>query len=254
MRKFLRDTWLVFTRQLQLQVRQPVWVVVGLLQPLFFLLLFAPLLEGMMKQAGGTRAEAYQWFIPGLLVQMAMFGTLFAGFGIIAELRAGVIERMRVTPVSRVALLFGRTGRDIVTLFVQCLLLVVLAIPFGLEVSGGPLLLMFGMIALIGVLCASVSYGLGLLTRSEDALAPIMNTFSFPLLLTAGILLPLSNAPGWLQAIGDVNPFTWAADASRELFQGHWDATVVWQALAILGGLAVLGVVWGAREFSRSVR
>ena len=54
-----------------------------------------------MKQAGGTRAEAYQWFIPGLLVQMAMFGTLFAGFGIIAELRAGVIERMRVTPVSR---------------------------------------------------------------------------------------------------------------------------------------------------------
>ena len=81
-----------------------------------------------------------------------------------------------------------------------------------------------------------------------------MNTFSFPLLLTAGILLPLTNAPGWLQTIGDVNPFTWAADASRELFQGQWDAAVVWQALAILGGLAVLGVVWGAREFARSVR
>lgn len=250
--KFLRDTWLIFTRQLQLQIRQPVWVVVGLLQPLFFLLLFAPLLQTMWP---GSRAEAYQWFIPGLLVQMAMFGTLFAGFGIIAELRAGVIERMRVTPVSRVALLFGRTGRDIVTLFVQCLLLVVLAIPFGLQVELGPLVLMFGMIALIGAMCSSVSYGLGLLTRSEDALAPIVNTFSFPLLLTAGILLPLTNrAPGWLQGIGDVNPFAWAADASRELFQGHWTVSVVWQALAILGGLAFLGIIWGAREFARSVR
>lgn len=250
--KFLRDTWLIFTRQMQLQIRQPVWVVVGLLQPLFFLLLFGPLLQAMWP---GGRAEAYQWFIPGLLVQMAMFGTLFAGFGIIAELRAGVIERMRVTPVSRIALLFGRTGRDIVTLFVQCLLLVVLAIPFGLRVEVGPLVLMFGMIALIGAMCSSVSYGLGLLTRSEDALAPIVNTFSFPLLLTAGILLPLTNrAPGWLQGIGDANPFAWAADASRELFLGHWNVTVVWQALAILGGLAVLGIIWGAREFARSVR
>jgi ABC-2 type transport system permease protein len=250
--KFLRDTWLIFARQIQLQVRQPVWIVVGLLQPLFFLLLFGPLLKAMWQ---GPTDEAYQWFIPGLLVQMAMFGTLFAGFGIIAELRAGVIERMRVTPVSRVALLFGRTGRDIVALFVQCLLLVLLAIPFGLDVEVGPLVLMFGMIALIGALCSSVSYGLGLLTRSEDALAPIMNTFSFPLLLTAGILLPLGpGIPGWLEGIGDVNPFTWAADASRELFQGHWDATVVWQALVILGVLAVLGVIWGAREFARSVR
>jgi ABC-2 type transport system permease protein len=250
--KFLRDTWLIFARQLQLQVRQPVWIIVGLLQPLFFLLLFGPLLKAMWP---GPSDEAYQWFIPGLLVQMAMFGTLFAGFGIIAELRAGVIERMRVTPVSRVALLFGRTGRDIVALFVQCLLLVLLAIPFGLDVEVGPLVLMFGMIALIGALCSSVSYGLGLLTRSEDALAPIMNTFSFPLLLTAGILLPLGDRiPGWLKGIGNANPFTWAADASRELFQGHWDARVVWQALVILGVLAVLGVVWGAREFARSVR
>jgi ABC-2 type transport system permease protein len=250
--KFLRDTWLVFARQIQLQIRQPIWIIVGLLQPLFFLLLFGPLLQTMWP---GSRAEAYQWFIPGLLVQMAMFGTLFAGFGIIAELRAGVIERMRVTPVSRVALLFGRTGRDIVTLFVQCLLLVLLAIPFGLRVQVGPLVLMFGMLALIGALCSSVSYGLGLLTRSEDALAPIMNTFSFPLLLTAGILLPLTPAaPGWLQSISDINPFTWAANASRELFLGNWDAAVVWQAVAILAVLAVLGVVWGAREFARSVR
>ena len=249
--KFLRDTWLIFTRQLQLQVRQPVWVVVGLLQPLFFLLLFAPLLRAMWP---GTSADAYRWFIPGLLVQMAMFGTLFVGFAIIAELRAGVIERMRVTPVSRVALLFGRTGRDIVTLLVQCTLLVVLAIPFGLRVEVGPMLLMLGMIVLIGAMCSSISYGLGLLTRSEDALAPIMNTFSFPLLLTAGILLPLNGAPGWLKRIGDVNPFTWAADASRELFLGHWDTAVVGKALVILGVLAVLGVVWGAREFARSVR
>jgi ABC-2 type transport system permease protein len=103
--KFLRDTWLVFQRQMQLMLRNPVWLVVGIVQPLFYLLLFAPLLKPALGVS--TNAEAYKLFVPGLLVLLAMFGSLFTGFGLIAELRAGVIERSRVTPVSRFALLIG---------------------------------------------------------------------------------------------------------------------------------------------------
>ena len=103
--KLLRDIWLIFQRQFLLLVRNPIWVFVGVFQPVMYLLLFAPLLKPALGVS--TNAEAYRIFVPGLLVLLAIFGGLFQGFGLIAELRAGVIERSRVTPVSRVALLLG---------------------------------------------------------------------------------------------------------------------------------------------------
>jgi len=244
----VRDTWMVFTRQMTLVLRNPVWVVVGLMQPLYFLLLFGPLLKNALRMSS---ADAYKFFVPGLLVQLAMFGTLFVGFGLIAELRAGVIERMRVTPVSRLSLLLGRSLRDVVTLLVQAILLILVALPFGLTVRVGDLALAFALLGLIALTLSAASYALALRLRSEDALAPLMNAVSMPILLLSGILLPLS---GWLKNVGDWNPFTYAVDASRALFNGEPGDSSVWQALVIITVLAVAAASWAARSFARSVR
>jgi ABC-2 type transport system permease protein len=249
--KLLRDTWLIFQRQILLLLRNPVWVIVGIIQPVFYLLLFAPLLKPALNVA--TNAEAYRVFVPGVLVMLAFF-TAFAGFGIIAELRAGVIERSRVTPVSRLALLLGRSLRDTVTLLIQAVIITVLALPFGLSVGVGDVLLTYLVLGLMALMLSSVSYAGALKVRSEDALAPLLNTLFQPILLTAGILLPLTLAPKWLQRVADWNPFAWAVDAARSLFAGNPGDNHVWQALAILGGLTVLAMIWGARTFARSVR
>jgi ABC-2 type transport system permease protein len=250
--KLLHDTWIIFQRQMQLVIRNPVWVIIGVVQPLYFLFLFGPLLKPALGVA--TDAEAYRLFIPGLLVMLAMFGSMFVGFGLIAELRAGVIERSRVTPVSRLALMLGRSLRDVVTLFVQALLIILLAIPFGLAVHVVDLLLAFLLLALIGLMLSAASNAIALKLRSEDALAPLMNGVAQPLLLLSGILLPLALAPVWLQRVADWNPFSWAVDASRALFAGDPGDGSVWKALAIIGVLTVLSLVWAARSFARSVR
>ena len=244
----VRDTWMVFTRQMTLVLRNPVWLIVGLMQPLYFLLLFGPLLKGALRMSA---EDAYRFFVPGLLVQLAMFGTLFVGFGLIAELRAGVIERMRVTPVSRLSLLLGRSLRDVVTLLVQAALLIVVALPFGLTVRFTDLVLAFALLALIALMLSATSYALALKLRSEDALAPLMNAISMPILLLSGILLPLS---GWLKSVGDYNPFTYAVNAARALFNGDPGDSSVWQALIIVTILAVAAATWAARSFARSVR
>jgi ABC-2 type transport system permease protein len=249
--KLLRDTWMVFTRQMTLVLRNPVWLIVGLMQPLYFLLLFGPLLKGVPNLPGGN---AYQFFVPGLMVQLAMFGTLFVGFGLIAELRAGVIERMRVTPVSRLSLLLGRSLRDIVTLLTQAALLTLLSLPFGLRVKVGDLVLAFALLALIALMLSAVSYALALKLRSEDALAPLMNAVSMPILLLSGILLPLTFAPAWLRTVAEWNPFSWAVDGARALFNGHPGDPSVWKSLVIVSVLAVAAAVWAARSFARSVR
>jgi ABC-2 type transport system permease protein len=134
--KLARDTWLVFQRQLLLMARTPVWIAVGVIQPIFYLLLFAPLLKTALAPLGATTyAETYQIYVPGLLAVLVIFGGLFTGFSLLGELRAGIIERSRVTPVSRLALLLGRALREVVALLVQAVIITVLALPFGLRVQ-----------------------------------------------------------------------------------------------------------------------
>src|ERR1700755_2958772 len=154
--KLARDTSLIFQRQMMLLLRNPVWILVGIFQPVMYLLLFAPLLKPALEV--GSNAEAYQIFVPGLLFLLAIFGGLFQGFGLIAELRAGVIERSRVTPVSRLALLLGRSLRDVVSLLFQVFLIVLVALFFGLRVQIGYLLLAYLMLALIAMMTSAVSY------------------------------------------------------------------------------------------------
>ncbi len=250
--KTLRDTWLIFARQMQLLLRNPVWVFVGVFQPVMYLLLFAPLLKPALQV--NSNAEAYEIFVPGLLVLLAIFGGLFQGFGLIAELRAGVIERSRVTPVSRLALLLGRSLRDVVSLIAQAVIITLLALVFDLRVFIGYLLLAYLMLALISLMTSALSYGVALRVKSEDALAPLMNTVAQPVLLLSGILLPLTYAPGWLQNVAEWNPFSWAVDGTRALFRGDLGAPEVWQGLAITAVLAAAAVGWAAREFARSVR
>lgn len=253
--KLARDTWLIFQRQTLLLWRNPIWVFVGIFQPVMYLLLFAPLLKPALAPLGATtNAETYRIFVPGLLVLLAIFGGLFQGFGLIAELRAGIIERSRVTPVSRIALLLGRSLRDVLSLLVQAVIITVLALFFGLSVFIVDLLLAYLLLALIAMMTSAVSYGVALRVKSEDALAPLMNTVAQPVLLLSGILLPLAFAPSWLRGVADWNPFSWAVDGTRALFAGDLGDNKVWQGLLIITVLAVAAVWWAAREFARSVR
>src|SRR5579884_4378080 len=199
--KTVRDTWLLFLRSLSLTVRNPVWVVIGIVQPLYFLVLFGPLLEPLAGAPGFPGGNPLNVFVPGLLIQLSLFGTGFVGFGLIAELRYGVVERLRVTPVSRLALLLGRALRDVVILLAQSILLVAAAWPFGLKVNLPGLAATLGLLVLLGLVMVCCSYAVALALKSEDALAPVLNTVTLPMLLLSGILLPLSLAPGWLRAV-----------------------------------------------------
>jgi ABC-2 type transport system permease protein len=250
--KLARDTWLLFQRQTLLVLRNPVWLIVGIVQPLYYLYLFGPLFKNALNMPDAT---AYRFFVPGVLVQLAIFGTLFVGFALISELRAGVIERTRVTPVSRLAMLLGRSLRDVLTLLCQAALITVLSIPLGLVAQLGNVLLAFALFALIGVMLSALSYAVALKLRSEDALAQLLNTVALPVLLLSGILLPITaRSPGWLQGIAKWNPFSWAVNGARALFAGDPGNPDVWKALLILGALTIASLYWAARSFARSVR
>jgi ABC-2 type transport system permease protein len=250
--RFARETFIVWRRQMRLNLRNPAWVIIGLTQPILYLALFGPLLEPLAAQIGAE--NAYTFFVPGLLVQLGLFGALFAGFGLISEWREGVVEAERVTPASRTALLLGRVLRDVVLLTVQGVVLIAVGYLFGLRGSLGGMVFGFVLVLLLGAACSGASNALALTVKSEDVMAPILNSIALPVLLLAGILLPISTrsgAPGWLVTVSDLLPVKYIVSAVRDVFSGaFFESTVLWgTAWALV--LAAAGLWIGTRTFRR---
>ncbi len=251
MMKMLRDTRLMFIRNLEHTLRNPIFIIVSMFQPLLYLFLFMPLLSGLGGVPGIPAGRTVEVFIPGLLVMQALFGSAFVGFSLIDDIRTGVIERFLVTPVRRSAILLGRVLRDALVLLIQCILITLVAIPFGLSVNVLGFLLSLLLYALIGVTMASLSYGFALIYKIEDPLAPTLNTITLPVSLLSGIILPLTLAPIWLQDLAKVNPFSYAVDAARSLFAGNFMNLEIVEGFTIISVLAILLFMWGLMSLKK---
>jgi ABC-2 type transport system permease protein len=246
---FVRESSIVFQRQVRMNLRNPAWVLIGVMQPVLYLVLFGPLLKPLVDQFGAD--NAYTFLVPGLLVQLGMFGAFFAGFGLIGEWREGVVEAERVTPASRTALLVGRLTRDVGQLFVQALILVGLGWAMGMRASAGGVVLGVALTLLVGGACAAASNALALTTKSEDVMAPVINMVMMPVLLLSGILLPMTIGPSWLQRVSDFMPFRWIVDAVRDTFTGDLGTShMLWGTTwaVVLFGLALW---WGTSVFRK---
>jgi len=251
--KLARDTWLIFQRHWLLTVRTPVAVAFGLAQPITYLVLFAPILKLALSAEGvSSYAQAFRVYVPGLLTVMAVIGGMSGGFGLLADIRSGIIERGRVSPMSRLALMLGRALRDVTKVLVDAALITVLALPFGLRVGFGGLLLAFVLLAILSLMSTSFGYALAIWVRNEGTLGQVILTLANPIMLLAGVLLPLTLAPLWMLRIAKWNPFYWATNGMRALYAGQLGAFSVWVSLVILVGLVMVTVPWSARMFARA--
>jgi len=249
--KFLREIKLMFIRNLRQTLRSPIFIFVSLFQPLLYLFLFMPLLNNLGGVPGLPAGKTVQIFIPGLLVMMALFGSAFVGFNLIDDIRTGVIERFLVTPMSRAPILLGRVLRDALVLIAQCILITVVAIPLGLEVNLYGFLASLILYAMVAVTMASMSYSFALIYRTEDSLAPTINTITLPLSLLSGIMLPLALAPIWLQDTAKFNPFSYAVNASRALFAGNFMNTDVAFGFGIMFALMLIIFFWSLNSLRK---
>ena len=249
--KLLRGIQLMFIRNMRQTLRSPIFVFVSLFQPLLYLFLFMPLLNGLGGVPGLPAGKTVQIFIPGLLVMMALFGSAFVGFNLIDDIRSGVIERFLVTPVSRSAILLGRVLRDALVLLTQCVLITLVAIPLGLSVNAGGFLLSLVLYAMVSITMASMSYSFALIYRIEDPLAPTLNTITLPLSLLSGIMLPLALAPLWLQDLAKVNPFSYAVNASRALFAGSFHSVDIIKGFVIVFLLMTVVFWWSLNSLRK---
>jgi ABC-2 type transport system permease protein len=190
--------------------------------------------------------------VPGIVVMSCLFATSMTGSNLLFEMQTGSHERMLVTPLRRPALLIGRALKEIVPMFAQAALIVAVCIPFGFDLNLGGALI--GLVILCGfcVGLGALSYTLALHAKNQEWLFwTVQQTLLFPLLLLAGMLLPVDGGPSWLQTLSKFNPLTYVVNAERALFNGDiWASTTVTGAVAA-AGVAALGLLVGVRAMNR---
>lgn len=245
----LSDTALIFNRYLRQTVRSRLGLVFGLLMPLLYLFFFGPLLRDLPL---GGKGDAWQTLVPGLMIQLGLFSAAFCGFAILIEKQNGIVERMRVTPVSRLALLLGRTLKDVLLLLVQSLVLVLAAVALGLRTPVLGAVVGFLFTGLLTISLASLSYAFAMRVNTPQEFAPVINAVNMPAMLLSGLLLPMSLAPQWLDVVSHFVPFRYLVDAVRAAFVGdYWTGTVGVGALVAVA-FAVVSVTVGTRVFTRA--
>ncbi|MBB4929747.1 ABC-2 type transport system permease protein [Lipingzhangella halophila] len=246
----VRDATTIFVRESLPSWRSPLGLLFSMLQPLVFLALFGPLLAGIGGLPGGS---SWQWFVPAILLMLALFGTTGTGYNLLTEMQTGSHERLMVTPMSRSAILAGRSLKDVVELLVQAVLIIAITIPLGFTLHPVGALLGLGLLALVGLGVGALSHALAIACRrQQEMFYMVQQTLLFPLLLLSGLLLPLEMGPAWMSTVGALNPFTYVVEALRTLFSGTVADLAVLHGWAAAAALAVLGLALGDRGMSRA--
>jgi len=216
------DIVFLFMRHLRITLRMPVFLVVSVVQPILWILLFGQLFKSVAEVPGFGSAPYLDFLVPGIVIMSALFGSAFGGVGILVDLDRGVIDRMLATSVHRSALILARVSLSGAIVLVQGALVLIVAFCLGVRIHGSiwSLAELLLTAALLGVATSSFSNAMALLTRRQEVLIAIINISLLPLTFLSSMIMSHSLMPGWIRTVCKFNPVDWAVVLARTSFQG----------------------------------
>lgn len=240
-------------RHLRFFVRQPWFVLMAIIQPVIWLLLFGALFEKTTAIPGFAGGPTYiDYLVPGVLVMTALFSCGWSGMSIVEDLDRAVIDRFLVTPIHRSAIVAGLNLYNLVAFGIQAAIIGGLAFLLGARFEGG----LLGFVALtacamlVGATVASLSDALALLLRQRESVIGVNTLLTMPLTFLSAAFIPLSLAPDWIRTAAAYNPVNWAVEAGREALAASPDWAFIAPRLVGLLVLAALATAWATRTFN----
>ena len=260
---FLGDAWVNFKRWNLKAVRNPFVLVVSLVQPIIFLVLFTEVFGNVAGSAvnRGLPGISYEtYLVPAIAIQVALAAAITSGIGLVNDIESGMFEKVLVSPMNRTAVFLGKTAAEMFRIAIQISIILGLGVVLGADVTTG-VAGAVGIVA-VGMLFSlwflALSNSLAVLTRDQESTIIAANLLQFPLLFLSTAFLPLDSLPGWVQTFATYNPVTYGVDAARSLmldrdvmtvldvtaFGGTLDGVIPGVAILlaldlVLGGVAV---------------
>ncbi len=232
------DTLAMAWRGLIRYVRLPQLLVFSTIQPVLFLLLFTYVFGGAIKTPG---LNYLNFLVPGILVQIVIFGSVQTGVGLSEDLNKGMIDRFKSLPMARSAVLTGRTLADLVRNIFVMTLMIAVAMIIGFRPAGGffHVILAMGIIALFGFSFSWISACIGLSVRNSEAAQVAGFIWVFPLVFASSIFVPIETMPAWLEAFAKISPITVTVNTVRALMMGNPVGDNWWQSLIWIVGILI---------------
>jgi len=251
----LKDTWYISLRDIRTRLRMPVFLFMSMAQPILFLLLFPQIFKSVGGAMFSGGISYLQFFMPAILVMTGLFSAVFSGMGTIMDIDTGILSRMSATPVTRVSIILGRVIATVVVLLVQAAIIMVIGVIMGVDIVtgvGGALLALV-IIGLLGMGISAFSNGMALLVKRQETLMATTNLLTLPLMFLSTMMMPEELLPGWLQTVTNFNPVDYTIVSVRSLVLEGYIWSDLWPAFAVLGGIAVVMIIFATMMVRRRI-
>jgi ABC transporter DrrB family efflux protein len=237
----LRDLW-----------RTPQAMVFATIQPVIFVLLFRYAFGGAIHVPGVPYVD---FLMPGIFAQAVAFGAIGTAVGLSADMSSGILARFRTLPMSRIAVLAGRTLADLVRNLVVVAVMTGVGFAVGFRThSPAGLLAALGLVAVFAYALSWAFVALGLRVSNPEAAQAAGVPVVFVLVFTSNAFVPLSSMPSWLRAFGEHQPVTALVTAERALMLGTPAAGAVASSLAWSAGTLIVFAAIAARTYQHMNR
>ena len=246
------DTAVLARRNLLRIPRAPDLLISFTVQPIMFVLLFVYVFGGAISTPGYDYVD---FLMPGIIVQTMAFGGFVTALGLAEDLKKGLIDRFRSLPMSRSAVLAGRTLADVATNTISIVVMLVVGVIAGFSFDSSVLEILAGvaLLLLFGYAFSWLFAFLGLTASSAESAQALGFIAVFPLTFASSAFVPVASMPNWLQAFAEVNPITTVVDAIRALWIGTPAHSDVYMAVVWSLGLVVVFGFLSVRKYRQAV-
>jgi ABC-2 type transport system permease protein len=242
------DIWVITKRNLMRYVRLPQLIVFTFVQPIMFVLLFAYVFGGAIN----TGVDYVNYLLPGILVQTVLFGSMQTGVGLTEDLARGMIDRFRSLPMSRMAILAGRTIADMLRNILVLALMALVGYLIGFRPAEfGPFILAMLVTLLFSFAFSWLSATIGLLVKSAEAAQSVGFIWVFPLVFASSIFVPLETMKPGIRAFAEHNPISYVVNVVRDLCLGMPLDRDLWYAFIWIAAILIVFIPFSVYRFKK---
>lgn len=253
----IKEATIIFGRNMRKTVRIPLLLFFSLFQPLLWLLLFTQIFK-RLGESPDFQSQGYDsylmFFAPSILVMTVLTSAFQSGMGMVTDLDSGMLDKFLISPIRRSSVLFGKVMADGSRMFMQGLLIIVVALAIGARIETGVVgaIVMLVLAALFGLAWAGLSNIVALRTRNPEMTMMIGILLTFPLLFLSTAMMPAGLLPSWLDTVGDFNPVSYVIDTARIFMNFGYDWGQVAKTLGVIAVVGAFTMTGATRAFRKA--
>lgn len=251
----VRESGILWVRQMKKLVRIPLLLFFALAQPLIFLLLFSQVFSNLDRLPGFGYDSYLQFLVPSIVALTALNSAFQSGIGMVSDIEDGMLDKFLIAPIRRSSILLGKVFADATRSAAQATVIVLVAFAMGARIATGlaGVAAMVVLAALFGIAWAGLSNIIALRTRNGELTMIVGILITFPVLFLSTAFMPAILLPDWLDAVATLNPITYIVEALRALVNTGWEWGAIGEALAVTGGLAVVTFTGATLAFRKAI-